>query len=680
VSEPTTRILNFPEASAARFDLRCWGEFSLFDRLHHREVAPRRRKARALIAFLASHNGAAVGRERLCGLLWSERGDQQARASLRQTLLELKPLVTEAPCLVVVERDLLRLNAPGLTSDLARLEAQARNDDLEGLAQGLAERGDRLYGGLDGLDPAFDEWLAAERRLQRDRLLSGGVAAAERGLKRGAYAAVAHLATELQALDETDETVAQLGMRADHARGDHGSLRRRHRQLGEALKRDLGVAPSVETETLLGQLDATEPTSEAAAATAESHAAVEQAPVAGQPDAGQTPAAGTPVAKAETGARFRWSRRAMGAGLVAAGGTALAVAAWLRTRPHVPDPRAIELYRRGQVIQKAGDFETMGQALGYYKQAVSIDPRYAEAWGALALSYRYPVIGPVMRLGDPQEVRTAAQRALALDPDNADARLALIALYPLYRRWQEREAQLRALLRDNPDYALGHVRLGELLVEVGRIEDAVIVAEHAIGIDATRQICWFTLAVAYYFAGRDHEGDVAIEEARSRWPQDRRLYARGYSFIRWSKRYKEALAYIGDTSRRPRLVGRELAEFWMRLANAQATGRGLAEFKNRARTSPVSLELGGLWYWAPDLALLGMVDELFALLEAYFFGGIVNGERVAPPGPLDTRPSVLFAPAVLSLRNDPRFASLLARTGLEDYWRKSGAQPDFRLR
>jgi hypothetical protein len=57
----------------------------------------------------------------------------------------------------------------------------------------------------------------------------------------------------------------------------------------------------------------------------------------------------------------------------------------------------------------------------------------------------------------------------------------------------------------------------------------------------------------------------------------------------------------------------------------------------------------------------------------------VEGTRVAPPGPLDLRDSYpLFAPAVLSLRNDPRFASLLARTGLEDYWYKSGTQPDFR--
>lgn len=80
-----------------------------------------------------------------------------------------------------------------------------------------------------------------------------------------------------------------------------------------------------------------------------------------------------------------------------------------------------------------------------------------------------------------------------------------------------------------------------------------------------------------------------------------------------------------------------------------------------------------------NMVFFGMTDELFALFEAYFFGGVVNGTRIAPPGPIDSRfCAPLFSPAVLSLRDDPRYTSLLARTGLEEYWRKSGTQPDFR--
>jgi tetratricopeptide (TPR) repeat protein len=341
----------------------------------------------------------------------------------------------------------------------------------------------------------------------------------------------------------------------------------------------------------------------------------------------------------------------------------------------VPDPRAVALYQRGQVIQKAGVFESMGEALAAYKQAVAIDPRYADAWGAMALSYRF---GAPPQLTDPRLVVAAAQRALALDPDNADAQLALILLYPYYRRWQEREARLRAFLHDHPDSALGHVRLGWLLFNVGRIEEAVTLAQRAIALDATRQSGWLLLVHACYYAGRDGEGDMAIEEARSRWPQDYTLYAEGYFFLLDSKRYNEALVYLRDTSRRPRMLRRELAESWMRRADALATGRGIVEAVNRAR-APLSVAMNTLEFGAPSEVLFGRVDELFALFEVYFFGGSVEGTRVPPPGPLDPRYSaVLFAPALAGLRGDPRFASLLARTGLEDYWRKSGTQPDFR--
>jgi DNA-binding SARP family transcriptional activator len=47
------------------------------------------RKTRALLAYLALPAGRAHARDKLMGLLWSDRGDKQARDSLRQALSEL---------------------------------------------------------------------------------------------------------------------------------------------------------------------------------------------------------------------------------------------------------------------------------------------------------------------------------------------------------------------------------------------------------------------------------------------------------------------------------------------------------------------------------------------------------------------------------------------------------------
>jgi hypothetical protein len=69
----------------------------------------------------------------------------------------------------------------------------------------------------------------------------------------------------------------------------------------------------------------------------------------------------------------------------------------------------------------------------------------------------------------------------------------------------------------------------------------------------------------------------------------------------------------------------------------------------------------------------------FDALEAYYLGGVLVGMRHPPPGPLDKRPTFqLLSSYMLEQREHPRFKALLERTGLEDYWRKSGKVPDFR--
>jgi DNA-binding SARP family transcriptional activator/TolB-like protein len=257
MNETSISVPGVVGSSMPRFDLRCWGEFSLVDQLRHYEL-PRGRKARAILAYVAAQ-GAPVRRERLAGLLWSERSEEQARTSLRQTLVEVRPLAADAAGLLAIDRDRVGMIPLAVAIDVARLEALARADDPDALTRGLAEKGDPLFGGLDGLDPAFDDWLRLERRVRQDRLLALGAGAAMRGLDRGAYAAVSALASELQALDEAHEGIAQIGMRADHALGDHAALHRRFRRLCEAMTHDLGEPPSPQTEALFRDLGARGP-------------------------------------------------------------------------------------------------------------------------------------------------------------------------------------------------------------------------------------------------------------------------------------------------------------------------------------------------------------------------------------------------------------------------------------
>ena len=70
------------------------------------DVTPRGRKARAVLAVLAMSAEGSVSRERLAGLMWSRHADEQARASLRQSLLEARRSTDEcAPVLLDADRD-----------------------------------------------------------------------------------------------------------------------------------------------------------------------------------------------------------------------------------------------------------------------------------------------------------------------------------------------------------------------------------------------------------------------------------------------------------------------------------------------------------------------------------------------------------------------------------------------
>lgn len=256
MDDPAADARQDPASRNNGFELRCWGQFALFHRGARQDCSPRGRKARAIIAFLASHDGAGSSRERLAGLLWSERGDRQARASLRQSLFELRTLACSGRPLVVPYRDHIQVDADLLTSDIAGIEQAARAGRIADLTDLLARRDDRLFDGLDNLDPAFDEWLATERAKQHDRIVHLAMEAARDGLNRRANGHVRTLISWIERLDNSSETLARLGMLADHADGDLGAVHHRFQRLCRVLENDLQIEPSQETRHLYQSLTA----------------------------------------------------------------------------------------------------------------------------------------------------------------------------------------------------------------------------------------------------------------------------------------------------------------------------------------------------------------------------------------------------------------------------------------
>lgn len=249
--------MNRPEPFAARksgglLAIEFLGRFRCFDEAGS-EILIRSRKARALLAFVAA-SAQPVARDRLTALLWSDRGEDQARASLRQALFEIRRAVGHREPSSSGDRDLI---VPGdwmLGTDLQRIAAAASDGNGERLV-GLLKRSEAgLLTDLHGLDPEYDCWLRTLSAEEPSRTMALALAAAERRLLDGDLPCARTIVSEVRRIDPTNEEGVRLAMRIDHAAGDGSALHRHISQFRDSMRQEYDAAPSAATERLFAEL------------------------------------------------------------------------------------------------------------------------------------------------------------------------------------------------------------------------------------------------------------------------------------------------------------------------------------------------------------------------------------------------------------------------------------------
>src|ERR1700722_6183341 len=210
-------------------------------------VLPAGRKTRALRAVIALSSPRAALRGRLAELLWSRRPEEQARASLRQEIHRLlEALSPTGGDILTVTRDHLSLRAGAVWVDVdevmrATVEQPASLSLLEG----------DLLEDLDGIDPTFDAWLAAERERVRDKARSVAEALLRSQVEPEAAIPVAQ---RLLSIDRAHEGAWRALMRAHAARGERGMAIQAYDRCRAVLADLLDAAPSAETQKLLAEI------------------------------------------------------------------------------------------------------------------------------------------------------------------------------------------------------------------------------------------------------------------------------------------------------------------------------------------------------------------------------------------------------------------------------------------
>jgi TolB-like protein/DNA-binding winged helix-turn-helix (wHTH) protein len=136
-------------------------------------------------------------------------------------------------------------------------------------------------------------------------------------------------------------------------------------------------------------------------------------------------------------------------------------------------PGAYEAYIKGRYFWNKRTDKGMKKGLEYFRQAIALDPTFAEAYVGVADSYAtlglYAVIPPKEAF---PVAKQATKRALEMDDGLAEAH-ASMGFINFYFDWNGRDAEneFRRALADNPNYAMAHSWYGESLAAMGRYSE-----------------------------------------------------------------------------------------------------------------------------------------------------------------------------------------------------------------
>ena len=307
------------------------------------------------------------------------------------------------------------------------------------------------------------------------------------------------------------------------------------------------------------------------------------------------------------------------------------------------DYEAYDLYRRGRFLWNSRTRVGHEKAIDYFNQAIARDSSYADAYAGLADAYltAYQLAHfPWEPSAFYARIKAAAERAVALDDNSADAHAAMAIALWWNKDWPGTEREIRRALQLNPGQANTRTWYGLLLAGWGRSREALAESRRAAELDPFALVATNNVGWQCYL-----NGDAECAEKYFQRAVDMGGYAnshRGMAILYARKgMFKEALASM----RKAIELGPTQTELIADLAQVQALGGdrvGALTTLELAKASPREPFNIGRAYVA-----LQEPDSAFAWLE-----------RSSWQWP---HRAVRMDPALDPIRSDPRFARLSER-------------------
>jgi serine/threonine-protein kinase len=330
------------------------------------------------------------------------------------------------------------------------------------------------------------------------------------------------------------------------------------------------------------------------------------------------------------------------------------------TKSYTANSEAYRIYLQGRYFWNKRTPSDLRKSIGYFKQAVALDPKYALAYTGLADAYSNLAIpffgirpGKLFPLA-----KEAALRALEIDNTLAEAHVSLGFVKERYDwDWVAAEREYKRAIDLNADYPTAHHRYGVFLASIGRIDESIAELKRARELDPLSLIIATDSSLPYFWSARYEQAVEVLQKAIEMDPSFARAHFHLGHNYREMGRYEEAIA---EHKKYFALAGRQYWDDGTRNINAflavdyAAAGRKYEA--QRMLDEMAEQEKQGEYTYSFPRALvyaeLGDKEQAFVWLEKAY--------RERFPAMFELR----VAPGFDKIRDDPRFADLVRRVGL----------------
>ncbi|HUG28430.1 MAG TPA: protein kinase, partial [Gemmatimonadales bacterium] len=315
------------------------------------------------------------------------------------------------------------------------------------------------------------------------------------------------------------------------------------------------------------------------------------------------------------------------------------------------DPDVYEAYLKGRYEWNQRTGASLERAIAHFRHAVELDPTYAPAHAALADCYSQ-LATVLVGIGSPREYRPRAAaeaiKALQLDPSSAEAHAALGYVRHYDWQWVEAERAFQRALELNPSYPLAHLWYANLLMSLGRMDEALAHVRAAHDLDPFSLIVNTNVGWVLSASGQHQE---AAQQLRHTLELDST-----YLQARW--RLADALLAMGQVS-----AAREQVQRLLTATNASPSALALLASVETAAGRPDSARI----------ILRGLVDRsrteyvpAYLIAERYrALGDDDQGVRWLTRAVEERSNGVAYMRGdTAGFGRDPRYGAIMARVGL----------------